>query len=733
MRFIKSDYNSINYFLEFSLKVIDQNLRSLEYVDNNIKTVLFHSTIEKESQRLENVLRIKECSIKIKDLIKTVKKELNILSKECMRKEFDNTYKELGISTSERNQAPSVNNKDQSQINEDDKKIDSIYYKWINTLKELNNDIINLDKKHNFTSREKIIIDELYDNVYNIEKNLESLIISASNHRKKIDQIPNIGYEVDDIKSNFNYIPIKIRESLKKEGLRYFNKSNNADNLELIDDLWDLIIKKMKDLGIMYWEDKKLLDSLKVEVILELLNSVSIFTSPILKGADVFYTYIEFYDKNLVYENKNSSKCLDRWKLKYHMKKECIITSKPNNKINIRRKRINFTAVPHIKETNFKRNHNFKIINILNSSQEHDNLIYNYVESHMIIENELDKNRIIDDIKCVKAKENNEQKNHRMFLKHGSHLLGILLRASEELKLPFSPKCPEACTLGGLKRLQERIDIACQREIAAEEIEKWDKFLMKYNVECIYHLSYLAKVYEDIKNLDLNSSYRIFTISKYLIHMDSIVLSNYYIEEFNNVISKNKDDLNFEKELVYVQSLVLPLIKDLFHYYLYQVSQCDFINASNNNIKEEQLIDFIYPEPYYTLNDIKKRREEYNRLFLICSRYIDNKCDFDILNNYINTRFEKIDSQYEAHEVNLTSLLKNSYNLPELWYGDHKIRLEYLEALVTKNKDCINKIDKKIEKSISHIKGLQIINSYYGFQDYPFTDEYYRYHRQRSL
>ncbi len=733
MRFIKPDYNSVNRFIDFSLNILDQNLSSLEYVHDNIKTVVFHPIKGKEDEKFESVLRIKKCSKKIEDLVKAVKKELKMLSEECLRKELVNIFQDPSIFTKEHTQSSHAYDKFQSQTNEADKRIESKCRKWLCALNELSKDIVKLNKIIDFTQREKVLIDECYDTIYNIEKILESLKINADNHKKKIDQIPNISHQIDEIKRNINNIPIKIRESLREEELRCFNKLSGSNSVELIDNLWDLIIKKIKDLGIVYWEDKKLLESLKVEMILELLNSVSVFTSPLLRGADTFFKFIEFYDNNLVYENKNSSKCLDRWKIKYDIKKECIITKKSFNTTKIRGKRADFTTISHIKFCNFKRNPNFKIIKVLNFSQEHNNLISNYVQSHMIIENDLDKRRETDEIKSAKAKERKEQINYRLFLKHGSHLLGILLRASEELKLPFSTRCPGAYTLGGLKKLQERIDIACQIEIAAKEIENWEKLSMKYNAESIYHLSYLAKAYENIKSLDLTSSYRIFSISKYLLHMDSLVLSNHYIGEFNNVKSKERDELKYEKELIYVQFLVLPLIKDLFYYYLYQVSQCEILSVSNNNVNEEQLIDYICAEPHYTLNDIQRRREEYNRLFLLCSRYINDNYDFNFLNNYFSTTFGEIDLQYEIHEVNLTSLLRNSYDLPQLWFGDCKMRLEYLEALVYTNEDCLKKIDEKIEESIINIKGLQLVNSQFGLQNFPFTDEYNRFQRQKLL
>lgn len=459
---------------------------------------------------------------------------------------------------------------------------------------------------------------------------------------------------------------------------------------------------------------------------------MSIYTSPIINGINKFLQLVRFEDDSLIYSSNNSSNIFDVWKTKYSINKEYVIVhgiQRPNRVFKKKLKVVPLSQIPRVEKYILN---SMKVLEVLNHKND---LLANYFESHIITESSYDRQCYSYKQKYEKVLTGEAQRNEWKFLKHGSYLLSLLLRASGELTLPYSSRYPNAQPIHGLVQLQKKIELA-DKELKTKSIVKnWERFLMKYETERIYHLSYLAEVSNMIahtktKEVSQLVGYVLTEISKRLLSLDSQVLNNYYIRKIKGAKLSQTINLDFEQELFVTQSITLPFLKKVFFYWLYRISKCKALLHIDADVREQQVIDYIFFDSCVTDTEHKKWRAEYNRLFNLCRKYIEANYQTNPMDCYTGTAFGDIRMPHKAYELNLTGLLNKQYHLPTFWLNSIGLSAEYLNALAQNDNKKLEQIKISIRENIKYHENKDVtlftINSF----TFPFTNLYIDYQRE---
>ena len=117
-----------------------------------------------------------------------------------------------------------------------------------------------------------------------------------------------------------------------------------------------------------------------MEIILELLSYMSIYTSPIIDGINKFLESIRFEDDKLIYSSNNSSNTFDAWKTKYSIRKEYVIVcgiQRPSRAFKKKLKVVPLSQIPFVKK------YILNSMKVLEAFNHRNDLLANYFESHI--------------------------------------------------------------------------------------------------------------------------------------------------------------------------------------------------------------------------------------------------------------------------------------------------------------------------------------------------------------
>ena len=274
----------------------------------------------------------------------------------------------------------------------------------------------------------------------------------------------------------------------------------------------------------------------------------------------------------------------------------------------------------------------------------------------------------------IKRNLNETEKNSYSFSQCNTHLTNTLLYSFS--KKPNFSKNYFRYSLLWILELRENL-----RLLLCKKIPIYEKLLISYYSEQLLSLSYLRSGYNfifgegkpeiSVDNLNVVQG---FTYVYFLTHMiSSNVLKNYYLCRFckNNKIYfpiSNKlgtrFSIPFTASLLKVEFGVLPYLKNMFYYHLYQLSQ------------NKKLTLLHPPKAYNSYSDD-------NCLYRLCCNYLNSQClflDNAILNKEGYIKKKDIEKKVTAPEGRLAIYLY----LSKIYLLDNQLS-KYIEVAPDKS------------------------------------------------